>query len=173
MKWSKALVLGEFVLLLAASPVTAQTLQDEIIGDLRVMQEKMAGLAEAVPGANYTDRVHPDVRSIGEEFMHVASANFRFPGMLGVDEPDVAPGWISGDAEGVEPATAVAAVNASFEFMIDAVADIDDLNREMTVFGRPTYVAVFLVVMTGHLHEHLGKLVSGSRSVGVVPPWTG
>ena len=118
MKWSKALVPGAFALLLAASPATAQTLQDEIIGDLRVMQEKIAGLAEAVPVASYTHRVHPDVRSIGEELMHVASANFRFPAMLGVDEPDVAPGWFAGDALGVAKASAVTAVNASFEFMI-------------------------------------------------------
>ncbi len=173
MKWSQAPVLGAFALLLAASPATAQTLQDEIIADLRVMQEKIAGLADAVPLASYTHRVHPDVRSIGEEFMHVASANFRFPGMLGVDAPDVSPAWISGDAEGVEQAAAVAAVNASFEFMIDVVADIDDLSREMIVFGRPTDVAGFLVVMAGHLHEHLGKLISDSRSVGVVPPWSG
>ena len=56
--------------------------------------------------ANYSDRVHPDVRSIGEELMHVASTNFR-------------------------------------------------------------------IAMTGHLHKHLGKLISNSRSVGVVPPWSG
>ena len=148
------------------------SLQDEVIVDLRTMHDKFSALAAAVPAARYTHRVHPDVRSIGEELMHVASANFRFPEMLGVEVPDVAPGWISGDAEALDQAAAVAALDASFEHMIAVVRDIGDLDRPMNVFGRPTNVRGFLTVMTGHLHEHLGKLISDTRAVGVVPPWS-
>jgi len=153
--------------------VNDRSLLDESVVDLRIMQEKFAGLAAAVPASDYTNRVHPDVRSIGEELMHVASANFRYPDMLGIQPPQVPQSWIAGDADGIDQATAIDAVNESFDFMVAVVESVDDLDREMLVFGRPTNVRGFLVVMSGHLHEHLGKLISDSRAVGVVPPWSG
>ena len=64
-------------------------------------------------------------------------------------------------------------VNASFSHVSAAVERIDDLDAPLTVFGRQTNVRGFLVVMTSHLHEHLGQSVAYARANGVVPPWSG
>lgn len=158
-----------------AATVAAQTLQQETIGDLEVLRDKYVGLAQAVPESSYTWRPGEGVRSIGEVYMHVVQANFGFPGMIGVRPPEGTPSaWTSGDAEGLDRAGAVAALNASFDHMEEAVRGItaERLEEKMAVFGRPTNVRGFLVVMVTHLHEHLGQSIAYARTNGVVPPWS-
>lgn len=172
MKFLKTLALAAVAVAALARPATAQTLQDEIIRDLQTLAEKVVALAQAVPVSDYTHKVHPDVLSIGEEFMHIASSNFRFPEMLGEQAPEIPEDWARGNAEGIDQAAAAEALNASFSYLYDVVRGIDDLDAPVTVFGRQTDARGWLVVTTVHLHEHLGKLISASRSVGVVPPWS-
>ena len=42
----------------------------------------------------------------------------------------------------------------------------------LEVFGRPTNVRGFLMLMQTHLHEHLGQSIAYARTQGVVPPWS-
>lgn len=158
-----------------AGPVAAQTLQEEMIGDLEVLRDKFVGLAQAVPESSYTWRPGEGVRSVGEVYMHVVQANFGFPRMIGVAAPEgTASAWTTGDAQGLDRATAVAALNASFDHVVQAVRGItaERLEEKMQVFGRPTNVRGFLVVMETHLHEHLGQSIAYARTNGVVPPWS-
>jgi len=160
---------------LVAGTVAAQTLQEETIGDLEVLRDKYVGLAQAVPESSYTWRPGEGVRSVGEVYMHVVQANFGFPRMIGVTVPEGTPGaWTSGNAEGLHRADAVDALNASFDHMVAAVRGItaERLEEKMEVFGRPTNVRGFLVVMVTHLHEHLGQSIAYARTNGVVPPWS-
>lgn len=154
-------------------PLAAQTHQEELAQDLETVRAKVVGLAENVPESAYTWRPGEGVRSIGEVYMHIASANFRFPSMIGVSPPaDTPEGWVGGDAEGLDRATAVAALNASFEFLDAVVHDVEDLEAPMDVFGRSTNVRGFLMLMQSHLHEHLGQSIAYARANGVVPPWS-
>jgi uncharacterized damage-inducible protein DinB len=159
--------------LVSAPALTAQSLQEEVILDLRGVQSKVVGLAEAVPVDQYDWRPGEGVRSVGEVFMHIASANFRFPGMLGIDPPDVPETWVKGDATGLDRQTAVAAVNASFEYLYSVIQGVDDLTAPINVFGRDTNGNGFLTITATHLHEHLGQSIAYARTLGVVPPWSG
>lgn len=170
-----ALLVALGVGVLAAAPsAEAQSLTEETIFDLQGVAEKMITLTGAVPESEFDWRPMEGVRSIGEVYMHVASANFRFPGMLGSEPPAGTPdAWIRGDAEGVDADTAARALTASFRYLIRVVNDIDDLDAPMDVFGRSTNVRGFLIVMTTHLHEHLGQSIAYARTRGIVPPWSG
>ena len=161
------------LLLLLAAPVASQTHQQELAGDLEAVRAKIVALAEAMPEDTYAWRPGEGVRSVAEVFMHIASANFRFPGMIDVPAPERIPDdWVRGQAEGVDRATVTAALNESFEFLTMVVEDIVDLEGEMEVFGRPTNVRGYLMVMQSHLHEHLGQAIAYARVNGVVPPWS-
>src|SRR6202040_1483729 len=50
-------------------------------------QEKLVALAEAMPADKYGWRPGEGVRSVGEVFMHVASANFFLPTFWGAKMP--------------------------------------------------------------------------------------
>ena len=52
------------------------------------------------------------------------------------------------------------------------VLDVVALEAEVEVFGRPTTVRGFLMIMQTHLHEHLGQSIAYARTNGVVPPWS-
>ena len=63
-------------------------------------------------------------------------------------------------------------VNESFEFLTMVVEDVVALENEMEVFGRATNVRGFLMLMQGHLHEHLGQAIAYARVNGAAPPWS-
>ena len=173
MKTIKILALAAFAVGLGAAPAAAQSMQQAIMNDLRGVHQKAVGLAQTVPVDTYTWRPSEEIRSIGEVYMHIASANFRFPGMIGVSPPaGTSADWISGNAEGVDRATVVAAINASFEFLYMVVEDIEDMDGDVNLFGTQTNVRQFLITMNTHLHEHLGQSIAYARTNGIVPPWS-
>jgi len=49
----------------------------EVLAEVRVQEDKFTRLAEAVPADKYSWRPAPDVRSIGEVFLHVSAANYN------------------------------------------------------------------------------------------------
>jgi len=167
----RSLALGALVLAMTAVPASAQTMQEAVISNLETLRDKMVALAGAVPADKYDHKVHPDVRSVGEELMHIASSNYRWPGMIGVDAPDSAPeAWRSGTVEG--PEQTQAALTASFDHLFGAIRGIEDINATATVMRREMNMTTYLLTMTTHLQEHLGKAISDARSAGVVPPWS-
>jgi uncharacterized damage-inducible protein DinB len=169
----KGTLLTAMTLAVVASPLAAQTHQQELAGDVENLRSKYVGLAEAVPESDYTWRPGEGVRSIGEVFMHAASANFRFPMMTGHEVPEgISRGWVAGNAEGATRASVVEALNASFDHLKAYVEQVDDLQATMSLFGRETNVRGFLMVMQTHLHEHLGQSIAYARTRGVVPPWS-
>jgi hypothetical protein len=171
MRSTRSLVLGLLALGLTAVPSRAQTLQEAVISNLETVRDKMVAMAEAVPADEYGTKVHPDVRSFGDELMHVASSNYRWPGMIGVEAPaDVPEAWRRGTVE--SPEETAKALNASFDFLFDAIRGIDDLNATATVMRREMSMNAYLLTMTTHLQEHLGKAITDCRAAGVVPPWS-
>ncbi len=167
-----------FILLtaLGASPAAtrAQTLQEAVVSDVQGVAEKVVSLAQAIPQETYTWRPEEGVRSVGEVLMHITSANYRFPGIIGIRPPEGTPeAWVRGNAEGLTQEDAVEALNASFSYIYDVVRGIEDLDEPVRLFGRDTNVRGFLLTMTTHLHEHLGQLIAYARTNHVTPPWSG
>jgi len=172
---TKLFTLAALALAVGTAPVAAQSLQDEMMGDLAGVADKYLGLANAMAEADYTWRPGEGVRSVGEVYMHVVSANFGFPRMRGFAAPEVAEAWLRGDASGLDKATAEEALRASFNHLMEFIRTVSDeqLDEEMELFGRQTNVRGYLMLVQTHLHEHLGQSIAYARTRGVVPPWSG
>jgi uncharacterized damage-inducible protein DinB len=159
----------------AAAPAVppVQALRAAINFSLGQAQQELMSLAEAMPAEKYTWRPGEGVRSVGEVYMHVATANYMLPTFWGVQPP------AGVDRHGLEKlggdkAKTVATLKESFEHVrqaIDGLSDAD-LGKSVTLFGHPTTVAGAVLVVVGHAHEHLGQSIAYARSNGVVPPWS-
>ena len=112
------------------------------------------------------------VRSVSQNFMHVASANFFFASQVGVERPEDLPGdleKISGKAEVLK------FLKRSMEQlpkMVEQNAGQDLDGREIGLFGNKMTARTLYFIAIGHLHEHLGLAIAYARSNGVVPPWS-
>jgi uncharacterized damage-inducible protein DinB len=163
------------VLLCAASVCSfgqaAKGIQSDFLSNFDGAQKKIISLAEAVPAEKYSWRPADGVRSIGEVYMHIATANYGLPSALGAKPP----AGISRDMEKTvtEKAKILEHLKASFEHARNALAGVEDLNKPAKLFGRDnTYGGVELLIIT-HLHEHLGQSIAYARSNKVTPPWSG
>ncbi len=172
---SKALLFGALAAALTVTPLYAQSLQDEMIRDYNDLESKYVGLAEAMPEADYGWRPGEGVRSVSEVYMHIVSANFSFPGIIGVEIPaDVPEAWYRNPDSVTDRATIVKALHASFDFLRSVVrrTSDEDMLKEAKLFGRQTNVRAVLLVTETHCHEHLGQSIAYARTRGVVPPWS-
>ena len=60
----------------------------EYLQQLKTVEEKIVGLAEAIPAEKYSWRPMEGVRSVSEVFAHIAGGNFMLPSMAGVKVPE-------------------------------------------------------------------------------------
>jgi uncharacterized damage-inducible protein DinB len=144
-----------------------------VLRQIVAAQQKLVALAEAMPADKYGWRPGEGVRSTGEVFMHVASANFFLPTFWGAKVPaGVDPRNL--EKEGADKAKTVAALKQSFDFVhqaIDALPD-SELQKPIKIFGRDAIVAEAMLGIASHDHEHLGQAIAYARMNGVVPPWS-
>ena len=140
---------------------------------LAAAEKKLMSLADATPAEKFGWRPAEGVRSVGEVYMHVASANYFLPTFWGAKLPaGVDPRGL--EKEGADKAKTVAALRQSFEFLhqaIDAVPEAD-LGRQVAVFGQQATVGEVMVGVATHSHEHLGQSIAYARMNGIVPPWS-
>ena len=174
MKWIRFAVVAVIVHSFVAVNAWAEhgDVRENVLARLKTLETKLVGLAEAIPQDKYTWRPGDGVRSVSEVFLHVASANYRLPGMIGTPTPDGI------DARSMEKSTTgqakvVSVVKASFAHVRQAVEKLsgDDLEKATKLFGRDSNYRSVLLLMTGHLSEHLGQTIAYARVNGVVPPW--
>lgn len=168
-----ALVLATFAV---ALPASAQTLQSEMALDLRAVGEKYVALAEAVPESAYDWRPAEGVRSVGEVFMHIASANLGLPAQfLDVAPPEgYSQEWF-GTAEQIgDKEEVVRHLRTAFHHLAQAMEEMGDeaLQQPVNVFGRDTNGLGAALLLVTHSHEHLGQAIAYARSNGVTPPWS-
>jgi len=180
------LCLGSFVA--CAAPVEDESLTGRVdstaleIADLKrtvtIAHEKFTSLARAMPEGDLTWRPMDGVRSVSDVYVHVAADNYFVPALMGVEPP--AETGVTSDratfqayqARSMSKDEMVAAVDASFEFLLGAIdATASDLDREV-VLGTPTTVGDVWIRAVTHLHEHLGQSIAYARSNEVVPPWS-
>jgi uncharacterized damage-inducible protein DinB len=145
----------------------------EVLAEVTIQEDKYTRLAEAIPADKYTWRPAPDVRSIGEVFLHVAAANYNIPKLIGTPPPEgfKADGY---DKSTTDKAKIVAALKDSFAHSKKAILNMPDADLEKSLdwFGGKNTERGVLLFMTRHAAEHLGQSIAYARSVGVVPPWT-
>jgi uncharacterized damage-inducible protein DinB len=164
--------------ILAVAPLAAQAdaptgFRADLIRDLADLEQKVVGLAEAVPADKYGWRPAEGVRSISEAMMHLAAANFFFPTLFGATVPTGV------DVANLEKITdrdqVISTLESSFENLRAAIQNMPDdkMDDAIKMFGQDATVAGGLHSAVSHGHEHLGQLIAYARSVGVAPPWSG
>jgi len=157
----------------AAAPASAAGMKADLLHWVSDAESKLNQLADAMPAAKYSWRPGKGVRSVGEVYMHVATANYGIPSMWGASvpagfNPQTYEKSLTSKAE-VQKALRESFV--SLKEKIGALSDAD-FDRSITMYGSPSTVrnACFLVLT--HCHEHLGQSIAYARTNGVVPPWS-
>ena len=155
---------------------SATHVRAEYLTDLDTLHAKITQLAKAIPADKYSWRPSPDVRTIAQVLMHVASEFYYYtPRSIGGQGPaDYGPAQAKNAA--LEKITTKAEVldhldkswaHTKAQF---AASDATKLTGRYQPWNMPLDRAAFS--MDGDLHEHLGQLIAYARSVGVKPPWT-
>jgi len=180
MKILRSLLTALALTVLATAPVraaidapTAKGLKGDLLHSLDDAASKLNDLVQATPQDKLTWRPGDGVRSTAEVFLHVAGANYMFPGLFGVKAPDVI------DLKTLEKSTTDKAqvlkiLNDSFGYARAAIQGVPDdgWDREIQMFGKPSTVRAACLTMVTHMHEHLGQSIAYARTNGIVPPWT-
>lgn len=158
----------------AAATSSVPGARGEFLDEVAYYEQRFTRLAEAIPADKYTWRPAEGVRSIGEVYAHVVSANYGFSKMLGTDFPaGVDPKGIMATAG--DKAKIAQELKDSFAHMREAIQAIkdSDLDKAMKLPGnRQSTVRGAFIFITGHYGEHLGQSIAYAREVGIVPPWT-
>jgi len=136
-------------------------------------ENKLAELAEAMPEGKYAWAPGKDVRTAGQVFMHVATANYGIPSMWGVKPPE---GYDFRTYEGslTKKADIQKALKESFAHVKTSLAAATDADFEKPVelFGMKTTVRGCYMLLVSHAHEHLGQSIAYARMNEIAPPWT-
>ena len=168
-------------------PVTAQAVLDQksasellvrYLADLDTVHVKVMALAETIPADQFSWRPTPETRSVAEAFMHVATEwYFWTPRSVGGQPP----ADFGTPRETIPKLEKVATKAEVIDHLRKAwshcqaqvrAADASKLTDRMQMFGQETTLPEVMFLMSGDLHEHLGQLVTYTRSVGQVPPWS-
>lgn len=151
----------------------ASGVKGELLMWIKDAETKLIELAEATPEGKYSWRPAKGVRSTGEVFMHVATANFAMPGFAGVKAPEGFD-FATYEKSKTKKADIVAALRSSFEHMEKGWNEMSDADMEKPAefFGMKTTARGTYLLLLSHCHEHLGQSIAHARSNGIAPPWT-
>jgi uncharacterized damage-inducible protein DinB len=174
MAWALLVALGATRVSAQALPSSGFDFKVASLADIKDSESKFVGLAKAIPADKYTWRPGEGVRSISEVFLHIASANYGLPTMLGVAA-----------AEGVDRKTleksttdkdkVVDQLSKSFAYLESSIDKVSlaDLQKQTKLFGgKEGYGGDILFLIITDLHEHLGQMIAYARINNVIPPWT-
>ncbi len=145
----------------------------EFLEDVAYYEQRYTRLAEAIPAEKYTWRPADGVRSVGEVYTHIISANYGVARALGTPFPagfDLkSVPTLSGDKTRV-----VQALKDSFTHFRAAILALSDADADkpQKMFNRQTTLRGSLMMIDRHWGEHLGQSIAYARMNGVVPPWT-
>lgn len=162
----------------AISVDAAVVVRDRFVTDLDALQRKFLALAKAFPAEVYSWRPAPEVRSVGEVFMHVASEFYVYVPMTYGAAPSP---LIEQNREGMQEfeATSTKAdvlkhLPESFAYTKQALAGVSPASIAGTpnLFGRDRTIVEASFITIGELHEHLGQLIAYARVNGIRPPWS-
>ena len=138
--------------------------RSEVLAEVMIQEDKFVRLAKAVPADKYTWRPVPEVRSIAEVFLHVATANYNIYQIIGATPP------AGFDGKTFEKSTTdktkiVAALRDSFAHARKAISAMPDtdLEKRMDWFGGKNTERGVLLFAVRHGAEHLGQAIADAR----------
>src|SRR5689334_2272922 len=157
---------------------SAIEVRKQFLADLDTLQSKFLALAEAFPANKYSWRPAPNVRSVGEAFMHVASEFYVYaPMAYGAQRSPVIPRGQDSFKKFESMSTkddALKHLQEGFAYAKEQInaPDASQLTGSRKLFGGDHNIVETSFVMTDDLHEHLGQLIAYARMNGVTPPWS-
>ena len=165
--------------LLGVTDVAPAPAAADILLSFSDSESKVMALAKTVPEEKYSWRPAPGVRSFGEVFVHIASAN-QLMLKLATSAPS--------DEEGkkaIEEQTKLEKQTLSKDRIIDLLTESfaavrktlesarpGTLARNANFFGTATTTRGILVNLDVHIAEHLGQAIAYARMNGITPPWS-
>lgn len=151
----------------------------DLMNPFEEVSAKLLLLAKAMPEEKLDWRPSEGVRSVREVMLHIAYGN-KLLLWTATDNPPqdlfmqrVKEYWKK-ETEPVSKERAIAMMEESFEAVRKALPGLRAavLDREMTVFGKPSAMREYYVRIDAHMAEHLGQLIAYARVNGVQPPWS-
>jgi len=179
-------IVGVMVGLLGAAAHSAPTsapsakgaFQRDMLGVYSYNEKQVLQLEEAVPQNKFNWRPAPGVRSIAEAYLHIAFGNYGLTKAATGKEPPADAGWEMNPAKWDKKTTDKAEIKKILEKsfahvheVISALPDAD-LDKMVSFFGHDMSVRSVMIILVGHLNEHLGQEVAYARANKVVPPWS-
>lgn len=157
---------------------SATQLRQSFLADLDTVHVKILALAEAIPESKYGWSPTPETRTVANALMHVATEwYFYVPLVIGAKPPaDFGP-----PRESIPRLEKIATkaevldhLRKSWDHARQQVSSVDPATLLGTrqMFGQSVTFPQVVLLMSGDLHEHLGQLITYTRSVGEVPPWS-
>src|SRR5215467_15010154 len=147
--------------------------RSEVLAEVMIQEDKFMRLANAIPAEKYTWRPAPDVRSVAEVFLHVATANFNLYKLVGTPPPA---GFDVGALEKstTDKAKVITTLKDSFAHARKAITSMPDadLDKSLDWFGGKNTERGVLLFVVRHAAEHLGQSIAYARVAGITPPWT-
>src|ERR1700677_4341503 len=122
--------------------------------DLDGMHKQYVALATAIPQEKYSYRPAEGVRSIAEVFLHVSTANYTIPTLMGTGLP-----------AGFDPKTFEKSSTDKAQ-LIAAMTNADVIKPLPKLGPDANYGDVVYLVVT-RAHEHLGQSIACARVNGI------
>ena len=164
--------------LLAVTDVPPASPAADILLSFSDSESKVIALAKAVSEDKYSWRPAPGVRSFGEVFVHIVSANqllMKLASAPSADELKAAFGEQSKLEKQTFPkARIIEMLTESFATVRKSLetARPGTLAQSADFFGTPTTRRGIFVNMDVHIAEHLGQAIAYARMNGITPPWS-
>jgi uncharacterized damage-inducible protein DinB len=157
----------------AALAAPAPGLRAEFLEEVTYYEQRYIRLAEAMPTEKYAWRPAEGVRSVGEVYTHIVSANYGIARALGT-APPAGLDFKAIPALSADKPKLIQALKDSFAHFRGAILALSDADADkpQKMFGRQTTLRGSFIMITGHLGEHLGQSIAYARVNGIVPPWT-
>jgi uncharacterized damage-inducible protein DinB len=161
-----------------AAPAAKGAFQRDLLGVYGDAERKVIDLEEAMPQNKFDWRPAPGVRSVAETYLHIAFGNYGLTKVATGKEPPAEAGWEMNPAKWDKKTTDKAEIKnilqKSFAYVHEAVGALPDADLDKTVsfFGHSMTVRSVLIILSGHVNEHLGQSVAYARSNKITPPWS-
>ncbi len=157
----------------AAGGPAGASFKSDLLHEMQDVAQQVVELARAVPAEKYAWRPAEGVRSIAEAYMHIAASNYEILGLTAYPAAGAPSDFGKFETSTADKAQVVAALERSFQATREAVEKIPDSAIERPVKpGAKKTLRAMLLLLPGHVHEHLGQEIAYARMNGVVPPWT-
>lgn len=167
----------KIVLAVAVSAVSllaqgSAKLKAEYLANFDDTAKKFISLAEKVPADKYSYKPGEGVRTIGQVFVHIASANLFGSNSFGLTMP------AGVNLKGAEQSITakdqiIPMLKQAMEHSRKGIeAAMDAQEKETKLFGRTLSNAGAAMTLITHMHEHLGQSIAYARGAGVTPPWS-